>query len=121
VPLAPLGHGEGSRAKLEAQAPAVCVLWRRKAHLHNPLDDANIPAEVGRLVRSRARAQQSGVMGITFCQSLAPFLDPGFLNALSPGPIRGARSMRSLLQEIAQQGPISHPFFAPTSFPPQKQ
>jgi hypothetical protein len=81
------GHGEESRAEHEDQAHAVCVLWRRKAHFHNPLDHAHIPVEVGGMMRSRMRTQEMRVMGITCCESLAPFLDPGFLNALSPGPI----------------------------------
>jgi len=52
VRLATLGHGEGSRAGPEAQAHAVCVLGRSKAHLHNLQGDTDIPAEVGRMVRS---------------------------------------------------------------------
>jgi hypothetical protein len=52
------------------------VLWRRKAHFHNPLDHAHIPVEVGSMMRSRMRTQEMRVMGITCCESLAPFLDP---------------------------------------------
>jgi len=76
VLLATAGHGEESRAGHEAQAHAVCVLWRRKTHLHNPLDDADIPAEGGGMMRPRTRTQHRGVMEITFCEPLAPFLHP---------------------------------------------
>lgn len=67
------------------------VLGRSKAPLHNLLCDTDIPTEVGPMVRSRARAQQRGGVGITFCQSLAPLLDPTRLHALPLGPIPGEK------------------------------
>jgi hypothetical protein len=54
------------------------VLWRRKTHLHNPLDDPLIPAEVGGMMGPRTRKQHGVIMGITFRESLAPFLDPTY-------------------------------------------
>jgi hypothetical protein len=63
------------------------------------------------MVRSRVRAQHRGVMEIT---DLASRLRH-FLTQLDSAPYRLGqflrRSTRGLLQEIAQQGPISHPFF----------
>ncbi len=49
-------------------------------------------------------------MGITFRESLAPFLDPTYRASRGLGqfPWRG---LRGLLQQIAEQGTISHPFF----------
>jgi len=76
VPLATPGHGEGSKVVPEGQAHAVCVLWRRKAHFHNPLDHAHIPVEVGGMMRPRTRTQHRGVMEIIFGEPLTPFLHP---------------------------------------------
>ena len=120
VLLATLGHGEDSRAEHEAQVHAVCVLWRRKAHFHNPLDHAHIPAEVGGMMRSRMRTQEMRVMGITCCESLAPFLDPGFLNALSPGPIPAGKREGSSPADRAT-GPDLASILLPWSFPPQEK
>src|SRR5258708_15415300 len=67
------------------------VLWRHKTHLHNPLDDADIPAEVGGMMRPRTRTQHRGIMGVIFCEPLAPLLHPGFLSVLSCGLTPGGR------------------------------
>jgi len=67
------------------------VLWWRKTHLHNPLDDADIPAEVGGMMRPRTRTQHRGIMGVIFCEPLAPLLHPGFLSVLSCGLTPGGR------------------------------
>jgi len=120
VLLATPGHGEDSRVGHAAQAHAVCVLWRRKAHFHNPLDHAHIPAEVGGMMRSRMRTQEMRVMGITCCESLAPFLDPGFLNALSPGPIPAGKREGSSPADRAT-GPDLASILLPWSFPPQEK
>jgi hypothetical protein len=91
VPLATPHHGEERRAEHEAQAPAVCVLWRRKTHLHHPLDHAHIPAQGGGRMRPPTRTPHRGVMGIIFCEPLAPFLHPGLLSVLSCGLTPGGR------------------------------
>ena len=110
VLLATPGHGEDSRAGHEGQAHAVCVLWRRKTHLHHLLCDADIPTEVGGMMRPRTSTQHRGVMGIIFCQPLAPFFDPTHRAPCRLGqfPWRG---LRGLLQQIAEQGSIAHPCF----------
>jgi hypothetical protein len=90
-------HEEGRRAEPEGLAPAVCVLWRRQAHLHNPSGDLDIPAVVGGMMCPRSGTQQMGIMGIPICQELSPFFDPTSFSAplylrrwlLSPSNLNG--------------------------------
>jgi hypothetical protein len=65
----------------------------------------------------RTRTQYGVIMGITFRESLAPFLDPTYRASRGLGQIPW-RGLRGLLQQIAEQGTISHLFFAPPSSPP---
>jgi hypothetical protein len=110
----------GKRAEHEAQAHAVCVLWRRKTHLHHALDHAHIPAEGGGMMRPPTRTPHRGVMGIIFCEPLAPFLHPTDSASCHAGSLLGG-GLRVLSQQVAEKGTVSHPFFAPTSFPPQEK
>lgn len=69
-------HSEGEEKRVSGGAgDTLQVLGRSKAHRHNLLADTVIPAEIGRMVSSRRRAQHPGVTRIPFCQSLAPLLD----------------------------------------------
>ncbi len=99
VRLAVLGHEEGSRAGLEGQAPASSSLAEQSASPQS-LGRPHIPAEVGRMMGSRSGAQQMGIMGITFCEPLAPFFDPTHRAACDLGQFPW-RSLRGLLQQIA--------------------
>src|SRR6266581_3663120 len=86
------------------------MFWRRKAHLHNTLDDTDIPAKVGRMMCPRVGTEHKGVMGITRCEPFAPFLDPTERTSDDLGQCSW-RGRRGLLQQIVEQSSISHPFF----------
>ena len=49
-------------------------------------------------------------MGITFRESLAPFLDPTYRASRGLGQFSW-RGLRGLLQQIVEQDTISHPFY----------
>jgi hypothetical protein len=86
------------------------MLWWRQTHLHDAGFDARVRAEVGRMMRSRTRAEEFLIEGIAFSQSLAPFFDPAHRASCRPGSFLW-RGLRVYVQQITQQGAISHPFF----------
>lgn len=84
------GVQQSTRARYTLQ-----ILGRGKAHLHDPLGQASLPAEGGRMRCSRARTQEPLILRITFSQPLTPFLTRASPNALWPEPILAVKRQGS--------------------------
>jgi hypothetical protein len=64
------------------------MLGWREAHVYDAGFYARVPAEIRSMMRPRSGAQQERIVGETFAQPLAPFLDPTRPSGRSrePGP-----------------------------------